>query len=216
MPIPLLAFPKLYARFHSPIAEFDCGQLCAPNNPNGKPFCCDICQAVPAVYRQEWDYLQGSTDLWHLWQPEECRQPAYDPQTETDDLPENMILLACQGPDHCQRDFRALSCRQFPFFPFVTEDYRFIGLSVYWQYEQVCWVIQHLEAVSDAYRMEFIAAFDELFNHWPDELNSYADLSLEMCEAFQAHRRRVPILHRNGGFYLLSPASQRLRRATLP
>lgn len=216
MPTPNLAFPQLYARFNAPIAGFDCGQLCAPNNPSGKPFCCDICQAVPAAYWQEWEYLREHTDLWHRWQPEECGLPAYDPDAEIDGLPENMLLLACQGPDRCQRNFRALSCRQFPFFPFVSEDYRFIGLACYWEYEKFCWVIQHLEAVSDAYRREFVAAFDELFNRWPDELNSYAELSLELCEVFQARRRRVPILHRNGGFYLLSPASQRLRRAALP
>ncbi|WP_075061430.1 hypothetical protein [Ornatilinea apprima] len=216
MPAPRVPFDQLYARFNAPIADFDCGQLCAPNNPSGKPFCCDICQAVPAAYRQEWEYLQGNTNLWHRWRPEECGQPAFDPDAEIDGLPENMLLLACQGPRHCQRDFRALSCRQFPFFPFVSEDYRFIGLACYWEYEKVCWVIQHLEAVSDTYRQQFVAAFDELFDRWPDELNSYADLSLELCEVFQTRRRRVPILHRNGGFYLLSPASQRLRRAALP
>jgi hypothetical protein len=31
-----------------------------------------------------------------------------------------------------------------------------------------------------------------------------------MRAAFAAQRRRIPILHRNGGFYLLSPGSERL------
>ena len=46
-----------------------------------------------------------------------------------------MLLLACQGPAHCQRPFRALSCRQFPFFPYITADDRFIGLAYEWEFE---------------------------------------------------------------------------------
>src|SRR5512138_1323610 len=91
----------IYNGFHSPIAEFDCGQKCAPHNPSGKPFCCDICHAVPAAYRQEWEYLQGSTDLWHEWRGDECpRDPPPDPGDPADliaNTPDHMQLLACKG-----------------------------------------------------------------------------------------------------------------------
>jgi hypothetical protein len=48
----------VYDGFNAPIAEFDCGKKCAPHNPSGKPFCCDICHAVPAAYKSEWNYLE--------------------------------------------------------------------------------------------------------------------------------------------------------------
>jgi hypothetical protein len=124
-----------------------------------------------------------------------------------------MVLLACQGPHACQRRFRALSCRQFPFFPYITADGRFIGLAYEWVFEQACWVISNLEQVTEPYRAEFIATFDELFNQWPDEMENYAALSEEMRERFGVERRRIPILHRRGGWYLLSPASERMTRA---
>jgi hypothetical protein len=38
------------------------------------------------------------------------------------------------------------------------------------------------------------------------------NLSEEMREHFAGQKRRIPILHRNGGYYLLSPLSERLRR----
>jgi hypothetical protein len=43
---------SLYDGFHSAIADLDCGKKCAPHNPSGKPFCCDICQALPAAYER--------------------------------------------------------------------------------------------------------------------------------------------------------------------
>jgi hypothetical protein len=128
----------LYDGFIAPIATLYCGQKCAPNNSNGKPFCCDICHAVPAAYTSEWDYLRTNTNLWHAWREDEC---AHSGSIEAgEDAPEGMLFLACLGPTQCQRDFRALSCRQFPFFPYVTSDYRFVGLAAEWVFEPVCWV----------------------------------------------------------------------------
>lgn len=54
---------SLYDGFRSPITGLDCGTKCAPHNPSGKPFCCDICHAVPASYKSEWKYLEHNTDL---------------------------------------------------------------------------------------------------------------------------------------------------------
>src|SRR5512146_2330590 len=112
----------LYSAFDSPITALDCGRKCAPHNPSRKPFCCDICQAVPAAYKSEWAYAQASTDLWHTWQEEECGQITPSGQAERlqAETPASMVLLACLGPAHCQRPHRLLSCRQFPFFPYVT------------------------------------------------------------------------------------------------
>ena len=52
---------SLYDGFNYPIAEPDCGKKCAPYNPSGKPFCCDICQAVPAAYKRA-DWLSVSPE----------------------------------------------------------------------------------------------------------------------------------------------------------
>ncbi len=200
----------LYDGFDAPIAAFDCGQKCAPHNPGGKPFCCDICHAVPAAYRQEWAYLQPNTDLWHTWHGDECVQDPEDPARLLSETPEHMLLLACLGPDQCQRPYRALSCRQFPFFPYVSSSLQFLGLAYEWEFEVNCWVISNLQIVSDNYRRQFVRTFDRLFDLWPQEFNSYIALSEDMRSHFAGLRRRIPLLHRNGRAYLISPDSERM------
>jgi len=205
----------LYKSFDVPIMDLDCGQKCAPHNPSGKPFCCDICNAVPAAYPSEWETLKDATALWHRYRGDECASPSdLEPATPVrdEDMPPGMIPLACLGPDRCERENRLLSCRQFPFFPYVTSDYRFIGLAYDWEFESVCWVLSNLGRVSDAYREEFVRTFDRLFALFQDEFDSYALRSQEMRTNFIAKRRRIPLLHRDGGYRLISPASERLRR----
>lgn len=203
-------FKVIYKKFSEPINQLDCGRKCAPYHPKRIPFCCDISTAIPAVYQDEWRYLRQNTDLWHVWSDEVSKTKNLEPNLLIKDLPDNMILLACKGVMYCQRDYRSLSCRQFPFFPYITDDFRFLGLAYDWLYENQCWIISHLDQVSDIYRTEFVSTYDELFNDWPEEMESYANKSEEMRSIFHQRRRRIPILHRNGKNYLLSPSNERL------
>lgn len=209
---PALDIRSLYDQFDAPVTAVDCGRLCAPHNPNRKPFCCDICHAVPTAYLPEWDYLRKATDLWHAWRGDECTDEPQDAAHLLAETPEHMLLLACQGPAACQRAFRAVSCRQFPFIPYLTSDWRFIGLAYEWELEDACWVISNLGRVSDDYRQEFIRFYDRLFEQWPEEFNGYLTRSEELRQRFLAVKRRIPLLHRNGCCYLLSPANGRMQR----
>ncbi len=206
---PLADIRALYDAFDAPLTALDCGQMCALHNPSGKPFCCDICHAVPAAYQQEWNFLREKTDLWHSWRGDECKAGA-DAEKLRDETPDNMVLLACLGPQACQRMYRALSCRQFPFFPYVTADFRFVGLAFEWEFAPVCWVIQNPDAVTDVYRQQFVALHDRLFALEQEIFESYAIHSARMREVYAAHRRRILLLHRAGGWRLISPGSGRM------
>ncbi len=214
-PASQLDFRQLYDLFNAPTTPLDCGQFCAPHNPSGKPFCCDICHAVPVAYKPEWVYLNSATRLWHVWQGDECTAEPVDPQELLENTPEHLLLMACQGPERCERKFRSLSCRQFPFFPYITSDYRFIGLATDWEFESKCWILSHLDQVTVEYRNEFIQTFDTLFSYWMDDFDSYATLSEEVREHYQSIRRRIPVLHRDGRNYLLSPKSEKLEPVDL-
>jgi len=200
----------LYDAFDAPVTRLDCGKMCAAQNPTGKPFCCDICHAVPAAYLSEWTYLRAASDLWHPWRGDECPQSPAEQARLRAETPAGMTLLACLGPERCQRRFRLLSCRQFPFFPYVTSDYRFLGLAYEWAFEETCWVLQNLGQVTQTYRRQFVAAYDRLFALFDDEFESYARHSEEMRAYYAGTRRRFPLLHRNGRNYRVSPRSERM------
>ncbi|MBT3313454.1 MAG: hypothetical protein HN390_02460 [Anaerolineae bacterium] len=204
----------LYMGFNSPITVQDCGEKCALHNPSGKPFCCDICEALPAAYKSEWDTLRETTKLWHLYQGDECdSQPHSQDSLSNDDLPSSMIPLACLGPEACERENRLLSCRQFPFFPYVTSNYEFLGLAYDWAFEEKCWVISNLGQVTEQYKEEFIRAYDKLFALFQDEFDSYAIKSEEIREAFIEKKREIPLLYRDGGYSLINPENEHIYSA---
>jgi hypothetical protein len=205
---PVHDFSDLYHRFQAPIAALDCGELCAPHNERGVPFCCDLHHAIPTAYLREWDYLQSNTDLWHAWQGHSARET----ERIRSQVPEGQVPVACKGHLLCQRSFRAITCRAFPFFPYLTRQGIFIGLGYYWEYEDRCWVISHLDAVSREYRAEFCAAFEALFKSMPEERENFWRFSKIMRQVFGRRHRAIPILHRNGLAYKITPRNGRMRR----
>jgi hypothetical protein len=211
----LIDFQTLFEHFNTATTTLDCGKYCAPFNPSGKPFCCDICHAVPVAYKPEWDYLKKHTGLWHLWRGDECESEPVDPSDLLEETPEHLLLLSCKGPDLCERQFRATSCRQFPFFPYITSDFRFIGLAHDWEFESKCWILSHLNQVTLEYRQEFVKTFDLIFSYWMDDFDSYEALSGEVREHYHSINRRIPLLHRNGQNYFINPVSEKMTRLDL-
>lgn len=199
---------SLHARFEAPIAALDCGARCSPYNERGVPFCCDTRHAVPSAYQAEWEVIQVSTDLWHTWQGRDSAETA----ELTAAAPEGQVLLECLGHRLCQRGYRLIACRAFPFFPYVTREGQFIGLSYYWEYEDRCWVISNLHVVTPEYIAQFAAAFDELIAAYPDELENFRQHSIRMRRSYGRRGRAIPLLHRNGKSYKVTPGNGRLRR----
>ena len=201
-------FFQLYKGFNQPISALDCGQKCSPYNENGKPFCCDTRHAVPTVYTEEWVYLQENTDLWHLWRGETAKETARL-QAEK---PEDQELVECKGHLLCQRTFRSITCRAFPFFPYLDRAGNFLGITYYWAYEDRCWVISHLDVVSVEYLNEFVSTFEVLFAERPQDYENFKYHSMIMRRIFGRKHQSIPLLHRNGNYYKVTPRNGRLRR----
>jgi len=201
-------YSAIYTSFHAPITELDCGRKCAPHHDYGVPFCCDTRHAVPTAYHSEWAFLQANTELWHLWEGEDPEGFA-ELRAET---PPGQVLIACLGHEHCQREYRSITCRAFPFFPYFNSKSDFLGLSYYWEFEDCCWVISNLGVVSAAYRRAFVKAYEVLFERHPEEIRNFSYYSDYMRRAFEGNRRAIPMLHRNGHVYKISPQDERMRR----
>jgi hypothetical protein len=154
--------------------------------------------------------------LWFKWDGSACVDTEEEAQEEyqrlLDETPDNMLLIECLGPDLCQRDFRALTCRQFPFFPYIDSQGEFLGLSYYWDYEDTCWVISNMQVVTGEYHLQFIRAFDRIFEWMPEERETYRVHAEVMRDVFNGRRRAIPLLHRNGYAYKISTHNERMRR----
>jgi hypothetical protein len=199
---------SIYDLFNSPITSQDCGKKCAPYNEYGVPFCCDLQHLVPTAFVNEWEYLRHSSNLWYLWRSEE---PGLT-QLLRNEIPEGHLLIQCLGHKHCQRSYRSISCRAFPFAPYITDSGEFIGFSYYWEYENRCWLISNLDQVSRGYIVKFIGAYDQIFHEFPEEFIEFKVHSALMREVFSSSRRAIPLFHRNGNVYKISPHNERLRR----
>jgi hypothetical protein len=201
-------YDQLYARFHLPVTLLNCGDKCAPYNERGVPFCCDTRHAIPSAYIREWEYLCSHTDLWHLWQGSSASETARLAAL----IPEYQVPIACLGHAFCQRDFRSIACRAFPFFPYFTCQGDFIGLAYYWEYEDRCWLLSNLHLVSPEYRKEFIAIYEQLIEIFPQEKETFHKYSGVMRQVFGRRHRAIPILHQNGFIYKITPLNGRARR----
>lgn len=201
-------FEALYAHFDSPVSVLDCGRKCAPYNEYGVPFCCDIKHTIPTAYSNEWEYLRSNTDFWHLWNPND---PDERKRLQSN-TPEGQVLIECLGHEKCQRDYRTITCRAFPFAPYINSIGDFIGFVYYWQYEDRCWVISNFDQVTRAFLEKFMAAYDLIFSKYPVEFREFRYHSNLMREVFSSQKRAIPLLHRNGHTYKISPGNERMRR----
>lgn len=197
---------ELYRRLDAPIADLDCGKKCGPLNLRGAPFCCDTRHCVPAAYPQEWDHLQRRTGLWHRWHGEEGSVR----RELEDQVQEGQVLLECLGHRHCQRAYRTLACRMFPFYPYLDSGGHFLGLGVLYEYRDRCWVISHLEVVSDEYIEQFMDTCELLFEKDPDIKEHYRQYAASERTAAQRDSRRLTVLRRAGRACWVDPEAETL------
>ncbi|MEN6300536.1 MAG: hypothetical protein ABFD51_11625 [Anaerolineaceae bacterium] len=202
----------LYRTFSSPILDIHCGEKCKVYNEHHSPFCCDIHSVIPSAYYAEWDYLRNQTSLWQLYKPDDCKKQ----NLISEYLPENQVPIICQGHEKCQREFRSISCRSFPFFPYIDQKGDFIGLTYYWEYEDCCWLINHLHLVSPRFRDEFVAAYEYLMKKDNQEFANFRYQSIIMRRVFGKKKRSIPLIGRASTpqlqFYKVSPRNGRMRK----
>ncbi len=185
-------FQQIFDIFKSPVSSRDCGQHCSAHGDGG-PLCCSTGHAVPIAQTEEWHVLNEAGDLWKPFK-------AYDEGTRelVDSLADSCVAIECKGAMHCERDQRSLSCRAFPFFPYVTREGDFIGMSHYWSFEDSCWMIENAKLVEKAFVSEFAEAYKILFDDDPEELEVFRDYSATMRRVFSRWKRPIPLIALDG------------------
>jgi len=201
-------FEHLYQIFSRPLSDIDCGARCGPFNEYGVPVCCDIHLIIPSAYEEEWEYLAENTDLWQPW----SSSGPVDQGVE-DEKQDGQVLLKCLGYQHCQRPYRTLTCRAFPFFPYINSQGQFIGLAYFQEYREMCWIISNLSLVTPAYKADFRQAFRLLFRAYPESKEGYTQYSMYVREEMAAADDRIILLDFDGDVYLVDPDTEISRRA---
>jgi hypothetical protein len=208
---PRSASPELYERiykmFVAPVSAFDCGAKCGVHN-GGEPICCSTGGAIPIVDKHEWKLLQSRSDLWHVFTP-----PDKATEKELSDLHHDCVAIECKGFMSCERDNRSMSCRTFPFFPYIDRAGDFLGLSVFWTFEDRCWVQSQLQIVNLRFVDEFVAAYETLFEEDRDEFAANRDHSANMRRVFARNERPIPLIGRDGLLYKVMPRTHEIVRA---
>jgi hypothetical protein len=156
-------FRRLYQSFSSPTTGIDCGEKCGPYNDYGVPVCCDIHQVVPSAFEEEWKYLRSKTKLWRQWDSSSTPKG----KELLRGLESGQVPLQCLGYQHCQRQFRTITCRAFPFLPYLDKKGKFIGFTYYPDYREQCWIISNLSLITLEYKKEFQGCFREILKLYP-------------------------------------------------
>lgn len=196
-------FKEIYTIFSSPLSDIDCGEKCGPFNDYGVPVCCDISLIIPSAFREEWGFLEKNTDLWQPWSSSNPLD-----KDIADEVQEGQVLLKCLGYKRCQRQFRTLTCRAFPFFPYLDSQGNFLGLAYFQEYRELCWILSNLSTVTMVYKAEFQQAFELLFDQYPTSKESYCQYSSYLRDENVLSGDKIILLDFEGNVFVLDPGSE--------
>ena len=200
-------YRRVYENFAAPVSRFDCGRKCAPHN-GGTPVCCSTEHAIPILDKWEFDLLRSRSDLWRPYRPTDAEGRAI-----VADMHHECRAAECKGAARCERDNRALACRAFPFFPYITRDGAIPGLAYFWSFEDRCWIISNLEVVTSDFVRECLAAYEAIFAEDRLEYECNRDMSADMRRVYTRWNRGIPLIGRDGGYFMVEPRTHVIRPA---
>ena len=204
---PDFTFKELYQEFSLPLSGIDCGEKCGPFNDYGIPVCCDIKLVIPSAYDLEWEYLRAETELWHLWQG----SGAIEQEELIQDVQPGQQLLQCLGHHSCQRSYRSITCRAFPFYPYLDRAGDLLGLAYYREFRDQCWIISNLSVVTAEYKEQFQRTFGKLFQRYPDTKENYLHFSSYMRGQVADAGENLTLLDFSGRVFRVNPISEQVR-----
>ena len=197
-------FQDLYQGFSLPLSKIDCGKKCGPYNDYGVPICCDINLVVPTAFKTEWDFLESATDLWHQWDG----LSTIEGKELIQQMQPGQKTLQCLGHQHCQRSYRTITCRAFPFFPYLDSAGRFLGLAYYREYREQCWIISNLSQVTIEYKKEFQNTYNHIFELYPETRADFLEFSTYMRRLAISEGEKLIIMDFEGQVLNIDPLNE--------
>jgi len=171
---------RWYRLVQPAMTDFDCGQLCAPDN-DGVPACCDEEWTVPLLFREEYKYHRQRSRFWRRAEANE-----FDSRHDW--------ACLCSGPAKCERNKRALVCYLYPFMPLVNGKGKVLGMTFIHGEASKCPLIDRPGWTPPTdYVRGSIAYWEEVFEIFPDEQAVFVDLSRKARRRYRRLGRPVPL-----------------------
>lgn len=161
-----------YKLLDEPLTPYDCGKLCAPKY-GGEPLCCQLENAVPMLYREEFRYLSKRTKMWSRWKPDN----ALDKKQKKEDETEILIFCECKGVKHCERKNRSVACRTFPLEPYFDSKGCFVGLIFMKEFREKCPLLWRLKDIKQSVIDKHYEFWRLIMDKKSDELDLYMSSS---------------------------------------
>jgi hypothetical protein len=162
-------FEYLYKLLTAPIVDFDCGAICSLTN-EGVPVCCESDSVVPILYKNEYKYVSSKCSLWREFYPETKEDKKLIEESGYDD-----VLCICRGAKDCNREYRSMVCRTFPFYPYLDKKGNFLGLTYNYDFEGSCLLIGRPKIVNTEYIHQAIDAWKYIFKIDSAEKQAHMD-----------------------------------------
>ena len=178
-------FAFIYRNFDSTPVRFDCGKICAPKN-DGIPFCCDTGWLIPCTYKREFSYLIKRTDLWKRFRPKTKHEKRIIEETD-----KNTVFGQCLGHDRCDRKYRSVSCRIFPFEPYLDLEGNFLGMVYSYRLGNKCPLVDRPKIVSKKFISDQITMWNYIFERDAAEIEVYREESINVRRYLS--RKKKPI-----------------------
>ena len=188
-------FTVLYREFQSAPATFDCGKKCAPFN-DGEPFCCDTGWVVPIAFKDEWKYLEKKTNLWHEFRPRNSDE--FDLIDEIDE--DESVFIECKGVKYCERENRSISCRTFPFEPYLDTRGNLLGLVYNRVIEDKCYLVDRPQIVTKEFVRQYMRFIEKFFKMLPGEKELYMEQSRIYRNIMSRRKKPLVVLTEKGPF----------------
>jgi hypothetical protein len=180
---------QIYRRFSAPVTRIDCGALCAAKN-KGVPVCCANSRHVPVLFTDElrW-HTRAKTGMWR----ERPVRSKLD-KKQADEILDYLKYCLCPGIKECQRGLRSLTCRFFPFEPYIDEDGEFVGITYMYRAGKDCPLIDNdAIKVNKAYVRQAMDVWATVFDLYPQELELYHDESRKLQRKFRKLNRVIKV-----------------------
>jgi hypothetical protein len=185
-----------YTLLKEEITDYNCGTLCAPYY-KGIPYCCVADQAVPLIYKSEFNFLKSRTDLWYKWKPgnEEDKELLSSARSD-------QVFCECRGVAHCDRRYRSITCRTFPLEPYFDRKNVFVGLTFLEDFllkdpesgKVKCPLTSRKKDIRQEFIDEHFIFWEKLLLRLPDEAETYQMSSASIRKYHKKINKKVSVL----------------------